>query len=399
VVCFDDLVGPKEGYIALPAEALPEADIGLDDPATLLYTSGTSGRPKGALGTHSNLLSNIVSRRFAPAFAALRRGEPAPPPNGRPATLLAPVPLFHVTGCHSYLASSLATGSTLVLMYRWDPGRALELIERERVTNLGGVPAMILQVLESPEVGRRDTSSLIAVGYGGAPSGASLVHRIKAALPRVHTSNGYGMTEASSLVTQISAEDHLARPESVGRAMPVCDLRIVGERDQDVGRGEVGELWVRGPNVVSGYWRDPEATRATFGGGWLRTGDLARMDEERFVYLVDRIKDMVIRGGENVYCAEVEDALLSHPDVADCAVLGLPDAILGETVAAVVRVASHRALSSEALRAHVAARLAPFKVPQAIEVSSEPLPRNPAGKVQKQELRQRLLDRRGPPKT
>jgi long-chain acyl-CoA synthetase len=368
--------------------ALPEVTLDPEDDATIFYTSGTTGKPKGALGTHRNICTNPMSMAFARARTLLRRGEALPAPGTAPktATLLS-VPFFHATGCHSVLCASLYGGNKIVLMYRWDPGRALQLIEREKINSFGGVPSMAWQVLEHADFDRYDLSSVESIGYGGAPAAPELVARIKEKFPKVMPGNGYGLTETSSVTSQNAAEDYQRKPDSAGLVVPVCDVRVVDAGGNDVAPGAIGELWVKGPNVVKGYWNKPEATAASFGGGWLRTGDLVRIDEEGFLYILDRVKDMLIRGGENVYCVEVEDALYSHPAVMDAAVIGIPHRVLGEEVGAVVQVKPGARVSEEALRRHVAERLAGFKVPVRIALRDEPLPRNANGKILKRELR------------
>src|SRR5437763_7337697 len=240
------------------------------------------------------------------------------------ATLL-PVPLFHVTGCHAIMLSSVAFGAKLVIMYKWEPDRALELIEREHITTIGGVPAMVWQLLESPNFDKADTSSVKAIGYGGAPAPPELVRRIEEMFPGRMPSNGWGMTETSSTASSNNGVDYIAKPTSCGPPLPINDVRIVDEDGNDVPLGDAGELWVRGPNVVKGYWNKPEATAETFVDGWLHTGDVARLDDEGFVQILDRKKDMVNRGGENVYCVEVENALAAHPAVFEVAVMGVFD--------------------------------------------------------------------------
>ena len=266
------------------------------------------------------------------------------------------------------LAHGTAIGAKLVMMHKWQPERALELIERERVTSFGGVPAMVWQVLESPAFGTRDTSSVIAVGYGGAPAAPELVRRIKQVFPEVSASNGYGLTETSAIATSNSGIDYERKPDSIGLPMPICDVKVVGEDGSALPPGSVGELCIRGPNVVKGYWNKPEATAASFRDGWLHTGDVVRIDEEGFVYVLDRAKDMLIRGGENVYCVEVENVLYQHPAVMDAAVIGIPHRVLGEEVGAVVQVTPGAQVSAEALREHAARHLAAFKVPVRIEI-------------------------------
>jgi long-chain acyl-CoA synthetase len=367
---------------------LPEVALDPEDDATIFYTSGTTGKPKGALGTHRNICTNLLSIGFARGRALLRRGEPLPAPGTAPKTAyLLSVPFFHATGCHSVLCANLHGGNKIVLMYRWDPERAMQLIERERITGFGGVPSMAWQVLEHPAFGRYDLSSVESIAYGGAPSAPELVRRIKEKFPKVQPGNGYGLTETSSVTSQNTAEDYQRKPDSAGLVIPVCDVRVVDPAGNDVPQGEIGELWIKGPNVVKGYWNKPEATAETFTAGWLHSGDLVRMDEEGFLYILDRAKDMLIRGGENVYCVEVEDALYSHPAVMDAAVIGIPHRVLGEEVGAVVQVKPGQRVSEEELKRHVAARLAAFKVPVRIELRSEPLPRNANGKILKRELR------------
>ena len=309
------------------------------------------------------------------------------------------VPLFHATGCHSVLVANILSGGTLVLMRRWDAGRALELIERERVTAFGGVPAMVMQVIDSPSFATRDTSSVQSISYGGAPCPPDLVRRIKEHFPGGAPGNGYGMTETSAMTTMNSGDDYVRKPDSVGPPAPVCDLAVVPEEyegdeppaDQPPDPARTGELWIKGPNVVRGYWNRPEDTARTFSKGWLRTGDVARIDEEGFVHIVDRAKDMIIRGGENVYCVEVEGALYEHPAVADCAVIGVPHPVLGEEVGAVVVLRPGQDVGADELSRFVAERLAAFNVPSRFWFRADPLPRNPAGKVLKRELRAELL--------
>ena len=392
----DSPIATATPFAALLAETsgdltLPDVQIDPEDDATIFYTSGTTGKPKGALGTHRNICGNLLSLAFAQARGALRSGAPFPPPADapQPAQLIS-VPFFHATGCHSVLAANTAFGGKLVMMYKWDPERALELIERERISSFGGVPAMVWQVLESPSFGTRDLSSVRNVAYGGAPAAPELVRRIKEVFPSVAPGNGYGLTETSSVSTFNFGADYERKPDSVGLPVPVCEVRVVGPDGHDVPRGEVGEIWIKGPNVVKGYWNKPADTAETFTDGWLHSGDLGRVDDEGFVYIVDRAKDMVIRGGENVYCVEVESVLYDHPDVIDAAVVGIPHKVLGEEVVAVVQVRSGSHVTEEDLRHHVAQHLAAFKVPVHIELRAEPLPRNPNGKILKAKLKEEL---------
>ncbi|KQM28444.1 MULTISPECIES: class I adenylate-forming enzyme family protein [unclassified Sphingomonas] len=383
---LEDVIGDCAGYATLPEVPLPDVVIAPDDPATIFYTSGTTGRPKGALGTHRNLSTNILSAAYVAARSYLRRGEM--PPEPQPKVGLLVIPFFHVTACSASLMGALAGGTTLVLMRKWDAGEALKLIERERVQVTGGVPTIAWQLLEHPDRANHDLSSLEVVQYGGAPSAPDLVKRIYevfGALP----GHGWGMTETMATVTQHVGEDYLARPTSCGAPVPVADLKIVGPdgvSEQPV--GAVGELWARGPMIVRGYWNAPEETAQTFIDGWVRTGDLARLDEEGFCTIVDRAKDIIIRGGENIYSIEVEDVLYAHPSVTDAALVGVPDRVLGEVPAAVVHLCPGCEASEGELQDFVRARLAGFKVPVMVRFSDTVLPRNANGKILKSELRQ-----------
>jgi len=274
-----------------------------------------------------------------------------------------------------------------VLMHRWDAENAMRLIERERCTHAGGVPTVAWQLIEHPARSKYDLSSLQAVAYGGAPAASELVRRIKQAFPHASPGFGWGMTETCAPFTTHQAEDYLNRPESCGPAVPVCDMRIVGSAGETLPPGEVGELWAKGPNVVKGYWNKPEETAQTFVDGWLKTGDLAKLDEEGFCYIVDRKKDMLIRGGENIYSIEVEEALYSHPAVMDAALVAIPHRTLDEEPGAVVTLKLGAEASEAELREFVAARLAAFKVPVKIVFWPEPLPRNASGKILKGELK------------
>lgn len=382
---LEDLIGLPQSWSALPDSDLPEVTIDPDDSATILYTSGTTGRPKGALGTHRNLLTNILSVGYSNARAALRRAEA--PPEPQPRTALIVIPLFHCTALSAMLMGTMVAGHTIVFMRKWDPLEAMAIIEREKVQLTGGVPTIAWQILEHPERHRFDLSSLETISYGGAPAAPELVKKIWeefGALP----GNGWGMTETTATVTSHVGEDYLGRPDSAGPPVPVADLRIMSpDGSLELAVGEVGELWARGPQIVQGYWNNPEATTAAFVDGWVRTGDLARLDEEGFLYIVDRAKDMVIRGGENIYSIEVENVLFDHPAVMDAALIGLPHRTLGEEPAAVVQLAPGAEASEEELKAWVRDRLAVFKTPVRIAFMPEPLPRNANGKILKHELR------------
>jgi long-chain acyl-CoA synthetase len=391
VTKLEDVIGAPDAWKDLPDLALPTVGIDTDDDATIFYTSGTTGKPKGALGTQRAVNSNIMAAVFGGARSFLRRGEtpPAPDPNGPQRSSLISVPFFHVTGCMAVLNASLFGGAKLVMMRKWDTIRAFELIEREKIQSAGGVPTIAWQLIEHPARTSYDLSSLEAVAYGGAPSAKELVQKIREVFPKSMAGQGWGMTETCATVTSNSAEDYWNRPESCGVAVAVSELQI---RDPVDGvtvlpAGTVGELWSNGPQVVKGYWNKPEATAQTFVEGWVRTGDLAKVDDEGFCYIIDRAKDMLIRGGENIYCIEVENALYDHPAVMDAAVVGIPHRTLGEEPGAVVTLKPGANATEDELRAHVAERLAAFKVPVAIKFWHEVLPRNANGKIMKNELK------------
>jgi acyl-CoA synthetase (AMP-forming)/AMP-acid ligase II len=361
-----------------PAGPLPDGDPiaadspGPGDPAAIFYTSGTTGFPKGSLTTHANFLSNCENCRRILSL----RGADEPP-----RTLIS-VPLFHVTGCNSQLLFAAYMAGTSVIMPQFEVSAFLQAIEAERIDVLTSVPAIYWLAINQPRFAQTNVSTVRALSYGGAPIAPELVGRIMKAFPAARVGNGFGLTETSSVATYLPHEHAAAHADSVGFAMPVCDLRL-----ETFGAGDVGELLVRGPNVVAGYWNKPEATAATFSGGWLHTGDLARIDSEGLVYIVDRSKDMINRGGENVYCVEVENALAGAPGVYEAAVVGVPDEVMGEKVGAVLVPVPGTAIDVGAVLAYLRERIADFKVPEYVVVRPGVLPRNPGGKLLKRRLR------------
>ena len=384
VTGLEALIGPSSSWGDLPHDDFPEADIGPEDDGTILYTSGTTGHPKGAVATHRNSLTNLLSSGYATARGALRCGETPEPPS--PFSILLVIPMFHVTGCTAIMGPAMASGSKIVLMRKWDATRALELIEREKVTMTGGVPTIAWQIIEHPDRDKYDLSSLESITYGGAPAAPELVRKIKSEFG-ASPGSGWGMTETSGTVTGHTAEDYLNRPDSCGPAVPVAKLKIMSDDGQrELPIGEIGELWAFGAMVVRGYWNKPEANAESFIDGWIRTGDIARLDEEGFCYICDRAKDMIIRGGENIYSSEVENVLYDHPAVTDAALIGLPHKTLGEEPAAVVHLAPGMTATEEELKAWVSERLAKFKTPVKIIFVDETLPRNANGKIMKKDF-------------
>lgn len=376
-----------------PEATMPEVEVDSRDDATILYTSGTTGFPKGAVSTHYALLSAL--RAFACRAIAGAMTQPPREPNPHPPCFILAVPLFHVTGLVPVMLSSFMAGIKLVMMYKWSPERALELIERERVTQFVGVPTMSFDLLESKDFARRDTSSLASVGGGGAPAPPELVARIDKSFARAQPGIGYGMTETNAYGPQNSGADYLRKPRSAGRPVPILEVRAFDAEMKPLPPGRVGELCFRGPNLIRGYWNKPEATDETIVDGWLRSGDLGRVDEEGFVFVEDRAKDMVLRAGENVFCAEVEAIIYEFPGVHEVAVFGIPHERLGEEVACAVLPKRGHEVDPQALRDFVGLHLAGFKVPTIVEIVREALPRNAAGKILKREIRDEFMARHG----
>ena len=365
--------------------AMPDVTLAPDMDATILYTSGTTGFPKGAVSNHGTITQTIFAFSSGAAVTAARRGPDAGP-SVAPCFILI-VPLFHVTGCIPVMMTCFSFHVKLVMMYRWEPERALALIERHRVTNFVGVPTQSWDLIESAHFAEYDTSSLASVGGGGAPAPPTLMNRIDGSFKNGRPGLGYGMTETNAYGPRIDGDDSLSHPNSTGPVPTlVMDVEIRDEERRDVGPGASGEIWMRSPTLIRGYWRKPEATAETLVDGWLRSGDLGHIDEDGYLYVEDRVKDMILRAGENVYSAEVEAAIYEHPAVYEAAVFGLPDERLGEVVACVVMLKPGQRLSADELRLHLAPRLANFKVPTRIAFTDEPLPRNAAGKFLKREM-------------
>ncbi|WP_228182517.1 class I adenylate-forming enzyme family protein [Streptomyces anulatus] len=376
-----------------PLAAPPDVEPRPEDDATILYTSGTTGRPKGAVATHLAQAGAALNPRYHAAASALARG--VIPGQGPAPVSLMTFPFFHVAAFTGFYGA-MAAGGTLVLMHKWDADEALRLIREHRVTHFAGVPTTGLQLLEAAERAGDGLEGLTLFSTGGAPAPPALVARLTARYgERVEPRNGYGLTETSGGVLAHFGDEYRAEPGGAGRPTPVTEVRVAGPSGEELPDGEAGELWLRGQSLFRGYWRDAAATEEAFGdGGWFRTGDLAVRREGR-VSIVDRIKDVVIRGGENVYCVEVEGVLHDHPDVADAAVLGVPHPVLGEEVAAVVRPRPGSGVTAGALREHVGGKLAAFKVPARVLFTDGPLPRNATGKLLKNRLRV-LLDAAAP---
>ena len=373
---------------AMPVVAVdPEAD------ACIFYTSGTTGNPKGAQLTHRGCVANLFNMMYAGASTAramqLATGLEPPAEAPIPVTLIT-TPLFHVTANNCGAYATTAAGGKLVLMYRWDAGEALKLIARERVSSMSGVPVMARELINHPDFLTSDTSSLTALAGGGAQVPPDLVLKIEDKVSTARPGTGYGMTETCGIITSVSGDFFVDKPDTAGPSMPNFEAKCVDDDGNTVPPGAVGELWVKGSSVIKGYINRPEATAASITDGWLHTGDVARIDENGFIFIVDRKKDMVLRGGENVYCAEVEAIVYRHAAVAECCVFGVADERLGEEVGVAVVLKPGEALTDVALRDHCAVLIAKHKVPRYVWFLDEPLPRNASGKFLKRELRDRL---------
>jgi long-chain acyl-CoA synthetase len=393
-VRWEDVVDPSSA----PA-TLPEADIDPDDDACIFYTSGTTGAPKGAQLTHRGSIHNLLNLAFmtgvaglagAKAAAAAGSEPPAPADPEKQNVFMAPTPLFHVTANNCLLHPATISGSKIVLTYKWDAARALELIEREGVTNFSGVPTMTREMLMHPDWQTRNTSTLAGLGGGGAPLQPDLVEKIDKSQAGTSPSTGYGLTETHGIVTANSGALYVAKPASCGRIVPTLDGKLIDEAGNDVPNSGVGELCVRGAVVIKGYLNREESTAEAIQDGWFRTGDIATIDEDGYVFIVDRAKDMVLRGGENIYCSEVETAIYQHEAVAEAAVFGVPDDRLGEIVGVAIVLAPGALLDDAGLREFLAPTLAKFKIPERMWFLGEPLPRNANGKFLKRELRESL---------
>jgi len=375
--------------------ALPDVTVDPDADACIFYTSGTTGFPKGAQLTHRGCVANLFNMMFsgqAQGLATMRATgiDPASvPAPSIPASLLT-TPLFHVTANNCGAYATTAGGGKMVLMYRWDAGEALKLIEREKITAMSGVPVMSRELLTHPDFGKYDLSSLASLGGGGAQLQPDLVAKIDNEVKTARPNTGYGMTETCGIITSVSADFFVDKPASCGPAMPSFEVKCVDDDGAAVPQGQIGELWVKGAPVIKGYINRPEATAESITDGWLHTGDVARIDEDGFIFIVDRKKDMVLRGGENVYCAEVEATIHHHPAVAECCVFGVPDARLGEEVGVAVVLRPGQSLTADEVREHCWAHISKHKAPRYVWFLDESIPRNASGKFLKRHLRETL---------
>jgi long-chain acyl-CoA synthetase len=366
------------------------ADIQPDDDCTILYTSGTTGRPKGAVSTHRAVVNSLMAFSARNGVLALASDpeDKLMSQSEHPTSFILIVPLFHVTGCVPVMLSCFVAGLKLVIMYKWDAGKALPIIQEERITNFVGVPTQSWDLVNHPDFDKYDTSSLKAVGGGGAPAPATLVDKVAKSIKKGGPQLGYGMTETNAFGPGNTGKFYTDRPTSTGRAIRPMQLAVWDPvTKKPLGPNEYGEIMMFGPMLIRGYWNRPDATAETIENGWLHTGDGGYIDDEGFLYIKDRIKDMILRGGENVFCTEVEGSIYEHPAVYEAAVFGVPHERLGEEVAVAVFPKEGAAFTAEDLWKFLDGKISSFKVPNHVVVMNEPLPRNAAGKFLKTALR------------
>jgi long-chain acyl-CoA synthetase len=373
-----------------PTAEFVDEEIAEDDHAVIFYTSGTTGRPKGAISTHRSMIANLQNTMYGAVAGSMAGGGALPDAGAGQNVALFTSPLFHVSGCHSTLVVGLLAGMKLVMPEgRFTPETALHLIQDHGVTIWATVPTMVWRVCEHPDRHDYDTSSVRSVAFGGSPSADELQRMIRDTFPNVSsTTNAYGLTETSSVATAISGQDALDKPTSVGPPVPTVSVKIVGINGEDLSVDETGEVCITGPILMAGYWNKPEATaEAIDADGWLHTGDIGHLDDEGFLFITDRKKDMIIRGGENIYSVEIEQRLVSHPQIADAAIYGVPHPELGEEVKATVQLEEGSTLTEADVKQWVADGLAAFKVPAYVDLTFDKLPRNASGKLLKNVLR------------
>ena len=389
----DDVLTWDEALRSARPADLSAAPCSPDDDCLMLYTSGSTAGPKAAVSTHLNVVQALLAWEIENRAQAELRGQAIPDePFQVQHRMLVTIPFFHVTACHVCMLTGLRFGRRLTLMHKWNAEEALDVIERDRITHFISVPTVTGDLVRSAADSKRPLPSLLAVGGGGAHRPASQVAAIQETFENALPGTGWGMTETNAIGTQISGLDYLRVPTSSGRCSVLMDMMIV---DPDSGsrltHGETGELWVRGTPVVRGYWNNPQATAEAFQEGWFRTGDLAYVDEDEFVHFVDRLKDIVIRGGENISCLKVEDALYQCNGVEEAVAFGIPHDRLGEELVAVVVPRHGTRLDADGVRGAMERQVGAFEVPSRIVFQDSPLPRISTGKFAKRKIRAAML--------
>lgn len=382
-----------EDLVAAPARAPHAVQVQPRDPALILFTSGATSRAKGVLSSQRAVCQALFNIDYVGAVAAMASPQrlAAIMQRGLAPAILAAVPLFHVSGLHAQLLTALRHGRRIVFMHRWDPARALALIRAERITQFNGAPTMVMQLLAEPGFDGA-TASLAGLGFGGAGLPQRAIDELMARKPESMSGVGFGLTESNGVATAASGDVFVYKPRSSGRLSPIMTLRVADGDGAALPAGQPGELWLRGVSLMEGYWGDPATTAAAMTDGWFRSGDIGYLDDEGFLFVVDRIKDVINRNGEKIAASEVESCILEHPQVLEVAVLAVADEATGETVVAVVVAKPGAALSGAEIQDHVAASLAGYKVPARVHLHTGPLPRNAVGKLLKAALKHEYAD-------
>lgn len=374
---------------------MPLFEVDSESPVMILYTSGTTGKPKGAISNHRNIIQAIYNFEVSAMTAAMVNAKTIEAifAKGNPFSALLAVPLFHVSGLYALFLLSLRGGRKLVMMHKWDPAEALRLIEKQKITTLSVAPNMLMDVVNHPDFDTTDTSSLFALGSGGAATPAHFKELLYQKFDNPYPGTGYGMTENNATCAFCSGEAFRYKPNASGTLSPIVDAKTCDQNGMDLPAGSKGEIYIKSPTVVQGYWNNPQASKDIFTHGWLRTGDIGYIDDENFIFLIDRAKDIIIRGGENISAAEIESCLSEHPAVREGAAFSLPDDAMGEIVAVAIQCNPDQQIDTPSIQQHIREQLAAFKVPSVVVFYSEPLPRNAAGKVLKKVIRDRYLDK------
>ena len=382
-------------FINNESDEWPEVEISRDDDATIYYTSGSTGRPKGVLSTQRGLISSMFSWAFMASVLSEREkrlGKDSTSLASGDSSILLCVPLFHATGSHVAFLLSILVGRKVVMMKKWDTGEALKLIDNEKITDITGVPTQTWELLNHPDRDSYDLSSLRTLGGGGGPRPAEHVKALDKNF-KGRPGIGYGLTETNALGTMGAGDEYINNPSSAGRVVPpLTEIKIIDENWQELPEGKIGEVAIRSQSNMKGYWRNDDATAECINSeGWFKSGDLGKFDGP-FLYILDRLKDMVIRGGENIACPEVEGAIYEHPDVLEASVFGIPDERLGEILCSSICLREGSKLSAESLNEFLSDKLAAFKIPVKIKFTYNPLPKIASGKFDKPTMRQNFIE-------